>query len=45
MKSMPAGVHPGFKLFFEEDRANGGMLMTPPEVMKLVPHPEYVMYE
>jgi hypothetical protein len=38
-------VHPGFKLFFEEDRTNGGVLMTPPEVMKLTPQPEYVMYE
>jgi hypothetical protein len=41
----PAGVHPGFKLFFDEDRQNGGTLMTPAEVLALNPPPEYVMYE
>ena len=39
------GVHPGFKLFFDEDRTNHGVLMTPPEVLRLKPVPEYVMYE
>jgi hypothetical protein len=45
MRHMPAGVHPGFKLFFDEDRRNGGKLMTPSEVLALLPVPEYVMYE
>jgi hypothetical protein len=41
----PQGVHAGFKLFFDEDRQNGGTLMTPAEVLSLAPPPEYVMYE
>jgi hypothetical protein len=45
MRVMPAGVHAGFKLFFDEDHRNGGQLMTPLEVLKLKPAPEYVMYE
>jgi hypothetical protein len=45
MRRMPAGVHPGFKLFFDEDQRNGGTLMTPSEVLALLPVPEYVMYE
>ncbi len=45
VKRMPAGVHAGFKLFFDEDRQNGGSLMSPGEVLGLVPPPEYVMYE
>jgi hypothetical protein len=45
MRHMTAGVHPGFKLFFDEDTRNGGVLMTPPEVLALLPPPEYVMYE
>jgi hypothetical protein len=45
MKTTAPGVHAGFKLFFDEDRQNGGILMTPPEVMHLLPKPEYVMYE
>ena len=45
VKSMPASVHPGFKLFFDEDKTNGGKLMTPEEVLALTPEPEYVMYE
>jgi hypothetical protein len=45
MGVMPSTVHPGFKLFFEEDRRGGQRLMTPREVMKLSPVPEYVMYE
>jgi hypothetical protein len=40
-----AGVHPGFKLFFDEDTRNGGVLMKPSEVLSLLPPPEYVMYE
>lgn len=38
-------VHPGFKLFFDEDVRFGGRLMGPKEVMALSPVPEYVMYE
>jgi hypothetical protein len=45
MGFMTKGVHPGFKLFFDEDTQHGGMLMTPHEVLALAPPPEYVMYE
>jgi hypothetical protein len=45
MRFAAPGVHAGFKLFFDEDRHNGGVLMTPGEVLALVPPPEYVMYE
>jgi hypothetical protein len=45
MEIMPPAAHAGFKLFFDEDRRNGGTLMTPAEVMALKPPPEYVMYE
>lgn len=44
---MPPGgdrVRAGFKLFFEEDTEQG-RLMTPKEVMRLTPKPDYVMYE
>ncbi|HET8915503.1 MAG TPA: hypothetical protein VFM91_07350 [Propionibacteriaceae bacterium] len=44
-KTTPRFVHAGFKLFFTEDSADGGRLMTPPEVLALKPRPEYVMYE
>ena len=44
-ESTPKFVHVGFKLFFTEDRRHGGRLMTPPEVLRLKPQPEYVMYE
>ena len=44
-KSTPKYVHAGFKLFFNEDRRNGGRLMTPQEVLGLKPRPEYVMFE
>jgi len=44
-KTTPRFVHAGFKLFFTEDTADGGRLMTPPEVLALEPRPEYVMYE
>jgi hypothetical protein len=44
-QSTPTSVHPGFKLFFTEDRRNGGRLMTPREVLALHPRPDYVMYE
>jgi hypothetical protein len=45
VKTMSASVHAGFKLFFDEDTASGGKLMSPDEVLKLTPEPEYVMYE
>ncbi|HEY4013904.1 MAG TPA: hypothetical protein VGM06_11245 [Polyangiaceae bacterium] len=45
MKILAQGVHPGFKLFFDEDTRNGGRLMAPSEVLALTPRPEYVMYE
>jgi hypothetical protein len=44
-KTTPKFVHAGFKLFFTEDRADGGRLMTAKEVLALRPRPEYVMYE
>ena len=44
-RTTPAFVHAGFKLFFTEDRRNGGRLMTPREVLRLDPRPEYVLYE
>jgi len=44
MKETPSWVHPGFKLFFEEDREHGP-LMTPHQVLALKPRPDYVMYE
>jgi hypothetical protein len=45
METIGADVHPGFKLFFDEDVRLGGRLMTPKEVLALSPRPEYVMYE
>lgn len=45
MKLESPAMHPGFKLFFDEDRQNGGQLMTPAQVLALHPPPEYVMYE
>ncbi|MDN5794948.1 MAG: hypothetical protein L0H79_04275 [Intrasporangium sp.] len=44
MKGRPKSVHPGFKLFYEEDRRLGP-LMTPKQVLALKPEPEYVLYE
>jgi len=45
IKTMQSYVHPGFKLFFDEDTRNGSHLMAPRQVMSLNPKPEYVMYE
>ena len=42
--STPDFVHPGFKIFYEED-ADAGPLMTPRQVLALDPVPDYVMYE
>jgi hypothetical protein len=44
-RTNPPIVHPGFKLFFDEDTGGGARLMTPSEVLSLKPPPEYVMYE
>jgi hypothetical protein len=44
VKPLPAAVHPGFKLFFEEDRKHG-KLMMPSQVLALTPTPDYVLYE
>jgi hypothetical protein len=45
MQVRAAGVHAGFKLFFDEDTRGGGHLMGPRDVMALSPRPEYVLYE
>ena len=45
VKPLPPAVHPGFKLFFHEDRRGHGRLMTPSQVMRLKPTPDYVLYE
>ncbi len=44
IKKKPAFVHPGFKLFYEEDQQLGA-LMKPAQVMSLKPTPEYILYE
>lgn len=46
-KGRPKYIHPGFKLFYTEDVQPpwGSRLMTPAEVMKLKPQPEYILYE
>lgn len=44
MRAKPPHVAPGFKLFFDEDTAMGP-LMTPAQVLALVPTPDYVLYE
>jgi hypothetical protein len=41
---LPDSIHPGFKLFFDED-ARHGRLMTPAQVLALRPQPEYVLFE
>jgi hypothetical protein len=45
VREMPRTLHPGFKLFFDEDRRAGQGLMSPSEVLALRPQPEYVLYE
>ncbi len=35
----------GFKLFYEEDTRNGGVLMQPSEVLALEPQPDVIVYE
>jgi hypothetical protein len=45
VRDLPPALHPGFKLFFDEDVDTGRRLMTPREVLALRPQPEYVLYE
>jgi hypothetical protein len=45
VKGLPRTLHPGFKLFFDEDRRGGQSLMSASQVLALHPQPEYVMYE
>jgi hypothetical protein len=45
MLTMKRGVHPGFKLFFDEDTRGGSHMMGPRDVLALSPRPEYVMFE
>jgi hypothetical protein len=45
VRDLPAGMRPGFKLFFGEDSVRPSRLMTPTEVLALRPVPDYVMYE
>lgn len=42
---VPPHVMMGFKLFYEEDVATSGVLMSPAEVLAIVPTPVYVLYE
>ena len=44
VRKLPPSIHTGFKLFFEEDTRHGP-LMTPKQVLRLRPQPEYVLYE
>jgi hypothetical protein len=44
VKGLPRSIHPGFKLFFDED-ARHGPLMTSAQVLALKPRPEYVLFE
>lgn len=44
VRGLPRSVHPGFKLFFDED-ARYGPLMSASQVLALRPTPEYVLYE
>jgi hypothetical protein len=41
---LPAGIHTGFKIFYQEDTRHGP-LMTPAQVLALRPRPELVVYE
>jgi hypothetical protein len=45
VRGLQPTLHPGFKLFFDEDTEGGQRLMTPREVLALRPQPEYVLYE
>ncbi|MFW6205801.1 MAG: hypothetical protein ACOC5I_01050 [Gemmatimonadota bacterium] len=35
----------GFKLFFHNDRRDGSILLTPPEILELAPAPVYIQYQ
>jgi hypothetical protein len=43
-KTIPKGIRPGFKLFYQEDTRHGA-LMTPAQVLAVWPQPELVIYE
>ena len=45
IEDAPKFVHPGFKLFYEEDSEGASKLMTAKEVMALKPRPEYILFE
>lgn len=45
LPAKPPHVHAGFKLFYDEDLRTGGLLMTPEQVLALLPMPEYILYE
>ena len=42
-------LHPvqytGFKLFYHNDTKKGGPLLTPEQVLKLIPKPVYIQYQ
>ena len=44
VRGLPPSIHPGFKLFYNED-ARHGPLMTAAQVLALKPTPEYVLFE
>lgn len=44
VRNLPPSIHPGFKLFYDEDTRHGP-LMTARQVLKLKPTPEYVLFE
>lgn len=44
VRGLPPSIHPGFKLFYDEDTRHGP-LMTPRQVLGLRPTPEYVLIE
>jgi hypothetical protein len=35
----------GFKLFYHNDTKKGGPLLTPEQVLKLIPKPVYIQYQ
>lgn len=45
MAGTPSAIHPGFKLFFQEDMAAGGPMMTSGQVLGLQPQPDYILFE
>lgn len=45
MRTRPAYVHAGFKIFYKEDVATGKRLITAKDVLSLKPQPEYILFE